>query len=310
MSSQESSRVRSGMLRFWGVRGSVPTPGPSTIRYGGNTSCVEVRLGDEVIILDAGTGIRLLGDALVRESAGTNLEVSLLISHSHWDHIQGLPFFAPAYQVGNGVRIYGCEGARQGLHWILSRQMEQPHFPIPMREMVSEITITELKEAEFSLGQIHVASLALNHPGGSTGYRLSYDGQSVVYLPDNEPASYGLLGSPDAPAATELGDLNREIIEFIRGADVAVMDAQYDALEYRDHVGWGHGCVDDVVRIAVAGKVQRLFLFHHDPDHDDDRVDQMVLRARELVQALGSDLVVDAAKEGLTVPVALRLAEC
>ena len=298
------------MLRFWGVRGSVPTPGPSTVRYGGNTSCVEVRLGDEVMILDAGTGIRLLGDALAREFVGTNLEVSLLISHSHWDHIQGLPFFAPAYQAGNRLRIYGCEGARQGLHWILSRQMEQPHFPIAMREMVSEVTITELKEAELSLGEIHVASLALNHPGGSTGYRLSCDGQSVAYLPDNEPASYGLLDSTAAAAATESGDLNREIIEFIHGVDVAVMDAQYDALEYRDHVGWGHGCVDDVVRIAVAGEVQRLFLFHHDPDHDDARVDQMVLRARELVRALGSDLVVGAAKEGLTVPIAPRLAEC
>jgi phosphoribosyl 1,2-cyclic phosphodiesterase len=297
MSTEKTAQSDSVSVRFWGVRGSIPTPGPATIRYGGNTSCVEVRLGDQVVIFDAGTGIRLLGDSLMKEFEGMPIEVSMLISHTHWDHIQGLPFFAPAYQSENCVRIYGFEGAKRGLESVLWDQMESPHFPIQMTQMVGDVTVNELNFPEFQIGEVTVRALQLNHPGGSTGFRLERDGCVVVYVPDNEPVSY-LAENSTVAGASDGRDPNQALIDFVRGADVAIMDAQYDAAEYPSHVGWGHGCVDDVVRIAAAGQVQQLALFHHDPNHDDQWMDSMVQNAEQLAESFGSSLQVRAAREG------------
>ena len=285
------------MVRFWGVRGSIPTPGEATVRYGGNTSCVEVRLGGELIILDAGTGIRLLGDSLVQEFGADGIVSSLLMSHTHWDHIQGLPFFAPAYQNGNALRIYGFEGAKTGLERVLSDQMERPHFPIPMDKMVGDVTVNEFSAREFQIGPVKVEIQRLNHPGGSTGYRLSWGNVVIVYLPDNEPVSYTQAGKGEECFGSG-EDPNLDLIEFVRGADIAIMDAQYDAEEYASHAGWGHGCVDEVVKIAGSGQVKRLALFHHDPYHDDAWIDAAVKDASGLAKSLGSDLEVTAACEG------------
>ncbi len=284
-------------VRFWGVRGSIPTPGPLTACYGGNTSCVELRLGDEVVILDAGTGIRLLGGALCREFGDDPVSVSLLISHTHWDHIQGLPFFGPAYRAQNRVRIYGAKERNAGLEQILTDQMESPHFPIPMHKMVADIKVTEFSDPAFDLGSFRVSTMSLNHPGGSTGYRLDFNGYSVVYLPDNEPVTYlGEVQNRSGESGHE--DPNQELIAFIGGADVAIMDGQYDASEYPRHVGWGHGCVDDIVRIAAAGRVKQLALFHHDPAHDDAWVEGATASAGLLARSLGSEMRVSAAREG------------
>lgn len=285
-------------VRFWGVRGSIPTPGPLTACYGGNTSCVELRLGDEVVILDAGTGIRLLGGALCREFGDDPVSVSLLISHTHWDHIQGLPFFGPAYRAQNRVRIFGYKEKTNGLERILTDQMESPHFPIPMHKMVADIKVTEFSDSEFDLGSFRVSTMRLNHPGGSTGYRLEHGGRSVVYLPDNEPVSYLSGLQEEAPEMAQGEDPNQALIDFVRGADVAIMDGQYDATEYPRHVGWGHGCVDDVVRIAVAGQVKQLVLFHHDPSHDDAWVEEATASAALLARSLGGELCLSAAREG------------
>ena len=295
-------------VRFWGVRGSIPTPGPATIRYGGNTSCVEVRLGDQIVIFDAGTGIRLLGDFLVEEFKGASIEVSMLISHTHWDHIQGLPFFAPAYQPENCVRIFGFEGAKRGLERVLWDQMESPHFPIQMTQMVGDVTVNELSSPEFQIGEVKVKALQLNHPGGSTGFRLERDGCVVVYVPDNEPVSY-LTECSTGEETSEGQDPNQSLIDFVRDADVAIMDAQYDAIEYPSHVGWGHGCVDDVIRIAVAGQVRQLALFHHDPNHDDQWMDSMVQNAGRLAKSIGADLQIRAAREGETIRAEKRVLE-
>ena len=286
------------LVRFWGVRGSIPTPGPLTAAYGGNTSCVELRIGDEIIVLDAGTGIRLLGGALGDEFADSEVKVSLLVSHTHWDHIQGLPFFGPAYRSQNRVRIYGCQETNCGLEKILTDQMESPHFPIPMHKMVADISVTEFTAREFEIGAVSVRTQRLNHPGGATGYRLSWGGHVVVYLPDNEPVSYLGLDSETQSCGALPADPNQGLIDFVRGADVAIMDGQYDASEYPHHVGWGHGCVDDVVRIAAAGGVKQLFLFHHDPCHDDAWVEASAAAAGRLAKSLGSDLIVHAAREG------------
>jgi phosphoribosyl 1,2-cyclic phosphodiesterase len=287
-------------FKFWGVRGSIPTPGPSTVYFGGNTSCIEVRADGEIIILDAGTGIRPLGLALAQEFAGKPINLTLLISHAHWDHIQGFPFFLPAYDAKNQIRVLGYEGARIGLANTLAGQMESPYFPIALKEMPGNIMIEELKEMQFSVGAVKAAACLVNHPGLAVGYRLFTSGGSLVYLPDNEPAS-SWAAAGDAthslhPATAK--SIDRKLIDFIRGADALIIDSQYDEAEYARHVGWGHGCVTDVVDLAVAADVKRLFLFHHDPNHDDDYVRRMLADARELAAAKGASVQIDAAREG------------
>ncbi len=288
-------------FKFWGVRGSIPTPGPGTVRYGGNTSCIEVRIGGQIIILDAGTGLRGLGRELIAEFNDQPLDLTLLLTHTHWDHIQGLPFFLPVYKPRNRLRILGYEGARLGLDNVLTGQMESPFFPIGLREVPGNVKIEELKEMEFRLDQVRVQACFANHPGICVGYRITTPAGSLAFFPDNEThRPKGRAG--DGPAAIAFAQQqNARMIDFVRGTDVLIMDSQYDVQEYESHVGWGHGCVDDVVALAMAAEVKTLFLFHHDPDHDDDKVDRMLEHARHLVTAQGGKLKVEAAQEGRRV---------
>lgn len=293
------------VVRFWGVRGSIPTPGPSTVEFGGNTSCVEVRADGEIIVLDAGSGIRRLGLSLSREFNGKPLKLTVLITHTHWDHIQGFPFFIPAYDPENKVQILGYEGARKGLLGTLSSQMESPYFPVSMREMPSNIHVSELKESEFRIGNVKVQTAFMNHPGICVGYRLTTSRGSIVYMPDHEPfqrmRSHQGTKSPDLKleALKFAHEQDQKIVEFMRDADLLIIDSQYDEAEYRTHVGWGHGCVDDVVALALFAKVKRLILFHHDPDHSDAQIYRMETWAREIVKFHGETMAVDAAREGV-----------
>lgn len=287
------------------MRGSIATPGAGTVFYGGNTSCVEVRSNGELIVLDAGTGIRRLGLALVEEFDRRPIVLTILISHAHWDHIQGFPFFVPAYDAKNLIRILGYEGARHGLEITLTAQMESPYFPVSLEQMPGNITIEELRELEFSVGQVRVRAAPFNHPGGCIGYRLFTSGGSVAYLPDVEPHHRFERSDPDvrpgsAPPLPAAGD-EGALVEFIRDADVLIMDSQYSAEEYKAHLGWGHSAVNDTVALAAKANVKRLFLFHHDPSHDDAAVSRLVETARELAVRQGSRLVVEAAREGLEV---------
>ena len=292
-------------LKFWGVRGSIPTPGPGTVQYGGNTSCVEVRADGEIIILDAGSGIRRLGLALAREFKDQPINLTLLITHTHWDHIQGFPFFIPAYNPHNRLRILGYEGARKGLHSTLTAQMESPYFPVSMRHMPGNIDVTELREREFNVGRVRVETTFVNHPGVCVGYRLFTSAGSIAYLPDNEPFQRMRSHAAGQPRAEHIEALkyaseqDQRVIEFLMGAEVLIVDSQYDDDEYQSHVGWGHGCVDDVVALALFARVKQLCLFHHDPDHDDDQISRMLEWARKLVALQGESLAVDAAREGL-----------
>jgi phosphoribosyl 1,2-cyclic phosphodiesterase/CheY-like chemotaxis protein len=290
-------------LKFWGVRGSTPAPGPGTVEYGGNTSCVEIRAKGELIILDAGTGLRLLGRQLAEEFKDQPLNITILLTHTHWDHIQGLPFFQPVYQPQNRVRILGYEGARNGLSNVLSNQMENPFFPITLRELPANLQIEELKEMKFTVGRVRVEACFANHPGICVGYRLFTGEASIAYFPDNEP--HYIANSADQKASLEyVQGQDRRLIAFLRGVDILIMDAQYDREEYERHKGWGHACIDDVVSLALKAEVKKLFLFHHDPDHDDAKISAMTDYARKLVKAQNGKLQVEAAREGLVLELA------
>jgi phosphoribosyl 1,2-cyclic phosphodiesterase/ActR/RegA family two-component response regulator len=309
LSAPDAGRASGAWLKFWGVRGSIATPGSDTVRYGGNTACVEVRTGGQIIILDAGTGLRQLGRELSREFHGQPIRLNLLLSHTHWDHIQGLPFFQPLYLPDSRIRILGYEGARSGLFKVLSSQMESPYFPVGLKELPSNVQIDELRDMDFQLGEVRVQACFANHPGICVGYRLTTREGSIAFFPDNEPPQR--LQHPNGAAQT--GDTvrrefaageSRKFVEFLRDVDVLIMDAQYDAAEYAQHTGWGHGCVDDVVEIAVQAGAKKLFLFHHDPDHDDAKVSSMVEHARALAAKMNSPLEIEAAREGLVVQLA------
>jgi len=296
-------------LKFWGVRGSIPAPGPTTVRYGGNTTCVEVRAQNEIIILDGGTGLRPLGRELQKEFGNEPLNLTLLLTHTHWDHIQGLPFFTPIYQPQCRLRILGFEGARRGLVNVLTGQMESPYFPVPFGELPGNIEVEELKDLEFQVGSVRAQAWFANHPGICVGYRLNTTEGSIVFFPDNEPhCRYDADGTAHPTRREASLDFARsqeaKMIDFIRDADVVLLDSQYDCNEYAQHVGWGHGCVDDVVTLAMKANVKQLFLFHHDPDHDDAKIDAMLAHARELVARQKSSLQVEAATEGRVVELA------
>lgn len=296
-------------VKFWGVRGSTPTPGPTTVYYGGNTSCVEIRAEGEIIILDAGSGIRPCGLSLVKEFKDKALNVNILLTHTHWDHIQGFPFFVPAYNPRNKVSIRGFEGSFESLEEIFTNQMKAPYFPISMAQMASLPKIKEIKEIkdmEFKIGNVEIQAKFMNHPGICVGYRIKSSAGSVVFMPDNEPYQR-LRGTSDSrERITEESleyarKLDAELIEWIRDVDVLIIDSQYDDSEYQTKVGWGHGCLDDVVTLALMANVKQLHLFHHDPDHDDEHITRMTEWARNLVAMHGDPLQVEGAREGVEI---------
>jgi phosphoribosyl 1,2-cyclic phosphodiesterase/ActR/RegA family two-component response regulator len=294
-------------IKFWGVRGSIPVPGPSTIGYGGNTTCVEVRTNGDIIILDAGSGIRELGLALNQEFGSAPINLTLLLTHTHWDHIQGLPFFLPAYQAKNNIRVLGYQGAREGLATILAAQMELPFFPVSWKDLPGTIKIQELKKMNFSVGNVKVRSRFLNHPGVCAGYRLFTKEGSIAFLPDNEPFEPLKLklaerdGVHADRARAEAVVKRSKLVEFLKDADVLILDAQYTDEKYQEHIGWGHGALSRVVSLALEARAKKLFLFHHDPSHDDRQIDEMLERARLLVVESGRKLEVEAAREGAEI---------
>jgi CheY-like chemotaxis protein/phosphoribosyl 1,2-cyclic phosphodiesterase len=287
-------------VRFWGTRGSIATPGPGTIRFGGNTSCVEVTTNSGAcFILDCGTGARALGAALMARREP--VFATILLSHTHWDHIQGFPFFAPLFVPGNRITVCGPEGSGKSLRQVLSGQMEFEYFPVELEELSAAITFKELGEGEHEFEGIRVIAQYLHHPTMTLGYRIEADGVSLVYLCDHEPFSESLWHddrtSSHSDAIVHHGD--RRHASFMARADLVIHDAQYTPEEYPAKKNWGHSTYEYAVGLAAAVKVRRLALTHHDPGHDDASVAAIEERAREHARSLGYGVEIFCAHEGL-----------
>jgi len=255
-------------INFWGVRGSIPCPGPETVRYGGNTPCVEIQVAGERIIFDGGTGLRVLGQSLLEQKIPVNAH--LFFTHSHWDHIQGFPFFLPAFIKGNTLKIYGTiapNGAtiEQRLH----DQMLHPNFPVPLQIMQGDLQFCDVEIGKaLNIGEAKIETAKLNHPGEAVGYRVSWQGASVAYVTDTEHY-------PDR--------LDENVLSLANDADVLIIDCTYTDEEYYDRnnskVGWGHSTWQEAIKIAKAARVKQLVIFHHDPAHNDDFLDRIAEEA-------------------------------
>ena len=252
-------------LRFWGVRGSTPTPQLENLRYGGNTSCLELRLPDQPpVIFDAGSGLRNLGAALLKEANGASLDLKVFLTHFHWDHIQGIPFFAPLYGPANRVAFHS-HSENGSIEEILQGQMARPYYPIEMSSVAARREFADLVSRPVTFSGVTVRPFPLNHPQGAVGYRIEYGKTAIVYATDLEH------GHPQLDAVLR---------DYAANADLLIYDAQYTPEEYETHRHWGHSTWLEAIRTARDARVKRVLLFHHDPAHDDEFMDGMGDAAR------------------------------
>ncbi len=269
------------LVRFWGVRGSTPTPQTENLRYGGNTSCVEVRVNGEIFVFDCGTGFRNLGKQLAQEKNGQDIRAHIFLSHFHWDHIQGIPFFAPLYGDPGNSFVFHSSSRTLGLQRALEEQMSAPYFPVNMNKMAAERKFYEIDEGSIAFDQCMVQAMWLNHPQGCLGFRLETKDKVLVYATDNEP------GHPI---------FDKNVRKLAEGADVLIYDAQYLPEEYAARkLGWGHSHWREAVNVVMESGAKELILFHHDPDHTDACIDTVVTQARAYYPR------VRAASEGMEI---------
>lgn len=299
-------------LRFWGVRGSIPAPGPDTSRYGGNTACLTLEFPSadptqppNLFILDAGTGIRALGLSLLKKRR-IPLTAHLFLSHTHWDHIQGFPFFAPAFIPGSKILVHGGVGSDSELATVLTGQMLHRYFPVSLSELGAEIRFEHTDEGIYEIAGARIHVDDLHHPGITVGYRFEIGGRVITYCTDTEPLN---VATGIDPAAVATLPLDPQVLALAQDADVFIHDAQYTDAEYPPKVGWGHSPISYVIRTAIAARARRLILFHHDPIRLDDALDTFLADARTLTLSLvgptDAPPQVDAAAEGVEIALPL-----
>ncbi len=264
-------------MKVWGARGSIPTPGPGTVKYGGNTSCLEVRCGNEIIIFDAGTGIRELGRVLLAEIP---LKAHIFFSHHHWDHIQGFPFFSPFYAPNNLFHLYAERKSGGTLEELLSAQMKYPYFPVPIPKSPSTLSFSDINaNDEIAIGDAKITAFRANHPDGCLTYRIEFNGKTIVYATDTEHTN----------------ELDKNLCKAAESADIFIYDCNFTEEEYQKRRGWGHSTWEEGVKIAKESGVKKLVLWHHDPMHDD----QFISNLEKTVQESFSDC--EAAHENLII---------
>jgi phosphoribosyl 1,2-cyclic phosphodiesterase len=276
-------------IKFWGVRGSTPTPQPENLRYGGNTSCVEVRVGRSLYVFDCGTGFRALGQQLRHECNGNPVSAHVFVSHFHWDHIQGIPFFGPLYDKSENQFLFHSSSRIRSLKRVMEEQMAAPYFPVNTSEMKAHRNFYNIEEGKIEMNGVSVEAMWLNHPQGCMGFRLETKDGVFVYATDNEPGD---------PA------FDKSVRKLAAGADVLVYDAQYLPEEYeaRKH-GWGHSHWREAINVVMESGAKELVLYHHDPDHDDACIDKVVQEARNYYPK------VRAAAEGMEINIEQGRAE-
>jgi len=277
-------------IRFWGVRGSIPAPGPLTLEFGGNTTCVEVRLSTgQQVIIDGGTGLRLLGQNLNRGREPVSLH--LLLTHGHWDHLLGIPFFEPIYRQETEIIVDGWLRAFQSMTRIFDSHLGNGFFPVAFEQLKAQIHfVPRLAYGPLILGETSITAINLNHPQGGVGFRFQEGQHALVFITDNE------LGAGQ-------GQRFPEFVNFCRGCDLLVHDAQYLPEELKERRGWGHSTYEEAVRLALEAGARSLLLTHHDPGRSDVEIKTMVAKARGLAADLGHDLKIEAAWEGATFKV-------
>ena len=274
---------------FWGVRGTLPVPGDNSLRYGGNTSCVTVQCSNApMMIFDAGSGIKALSDHMMAQ--GDRVTAKIFISHPHWDHINALPFFVPLYIPGNEFEILGARHGDTTMRELMSAQMDGIYFPITIREFGARVFFRDLGEETISFDNITVKTMLLSHPGNCLGYRIEFGGRSICYITDNE------MFNPGEPGHNP--SYIQRLADFCRDADALITDTTYTDAEYPSKAGWGHSSVGQVAELAARAEVKTLYLFHHDPDQTDDRIDAKLEDMREALGLLGSDVNCLAPGEG------------
>jgi phosphoribosyl 1,2-cyclic phosphodiesterase len=270
-------------VSYWGVHGTLPVPGPETVRYGGNTPCVSVEIpGEPIHIFDCGSGIRRLSAQLMRRG-DDRLTGRIFISHAHWDHINTVPFFAPLYVRGNEFEVYGPHQGDLTIERAVSAQMEGVYFPVTIREFGAHVVFRDLREEGFDCGPVRIDTMLLSHPGYCLGYCITVRGRKVCYITDNE------LYNPGDPRRDER--YVKRLADFVSGADVLITDTTYRDREYADHVDWGHSSVSQVAQLAALAQVKRLHLFHHDPDQTDADIDLKLRETRDRLDRLGAGAV-------------------
>ena len=291
-------RVDNGIFRLWGTRGSIPISGSPFVRHGGNTSCLEIEYGDERVIIDAGSGIRDLGNSLL---PGGPRKLHIFITHTHWDHIQGFPFFTPVYIPGYEITLYASPNLDKDLKSIFQGQLDRAYFPVQMEDMRANLDFVHLGEGPLRIGDIEISWDYTLHPSPTLGYRIAINGKSLAYVTDNEFLK-GHVGSPEeAEANSELKAINEKIVRFLSDADVLIHEAQYTPQEYPQKIGWGHTSLPNGCLLAKWARPGRWIVTHHDPDHDDRFLQNKLNLTRQLLRQLDCDLEVEHAYDGMQI---------
>jgi phosphoribosyl 1,2-cyclic phosphodiesterase len=276
------------IIRCWGARGSTPVSGREYLRYGGSTTCIELRTkDDEIIIIDAGSGIRKLGNRLLEENRN---EYSILFTHAHWDHVLGFPFFKPIYVKGTRISVFGCPFAQGSVKQMISQTMVHPNFPVNLEDVESEISYRGACENSFSINSVIVTPIFLSHPGQGTGYKFIEDSQSFVFLTDNE-LSFKHPGGLDY----------QDYVNFSSDADLLIHDAEFTEEEYEKTRSWGHSVYEDALRLALEARVGKFGLFHHNQDRTDIGLDAIVQDCQHIIKDDKASLECFAVYEGMEI---------